>query len=283
MTLAGVALTVAVTYAFSRYELREGRRIGSPSLVADAQHVRTDMFSSLAILVGLAGSAFGLPLDRPAALVVVGFIAHAGWEVLRDSVRVLLDASLDFETLEKVKGVILSHPKVREVKGLWGRNSGRYKFIEAEITVNEVRLDRAHRVAQELEDRIREEIPNVDHILIHYEPIRKEVLRYAFPTEDEKGRLSEHFGEAPYFVLVTVRASDGEVLDRQVFPNEFLDVPKGKGILVSEWLAHNGVDFLYIKKPFHGKGPQYVLSDSGIGVLLTEAETVDELLRQPEA
>jgi len=85
--------------------------------------------------------------------------------------------------------------------------------------------------------------------LIHYEPIRKEVLRYAFPTEDKEGRLSEHFGKAPYFVLVTVRASDGEVLDRQVFPNEFLDVPKGKGILVSEWLAHNGVDFLYIKSP----------------------------------
>jgi len=238
------------------------------------------MLSSLAILIGLAGGAVGLPLDRVAALVVVGFIGRAGWEVLRDSVRVLLDASLDFDTLERVKGILLSNPKVREIRGLWGRNSGKYKFLEAEITVQETRLDRAHRVAQELEERIRTEIPNVDHILIHYEPIRKETLRYAFPTEDEEGRLSDHFGEAPYFALVTVRASDWEVLDRQVFPNEFLDVPRGKGILVAEWLAHNGVDFLCIREPFHGKGPQYVLSDSGVGVIQTEAETVDEVIRE---
>jgi len=102
VTLVGVVLTIVATFAFSRYELKVGREIGSPSLIADAQHVKTDMFSSAVIFVGLAGGLVGWPLDKPAALVVVFFIARAGWSVLSDAVRVLLDASLDFETLDTV-------------------------------------------------------------------------------------------------------------------------------------------------------------------------------------
>jgi len=278
VTLVGVAVTIGATFAFSRYELKVGREIGSPSLIADARHVKTDMLSSAVIFVGLAGGLVGWPLDKPAALVVVFFIARAGWSVLSDAVRVLLDASLDFETLDTVKAILLDEPLVKTLNGLWGRNSGRYKFIEANITVNEITLERAYQVSRMLEERIRAKVSNVDHILIHYEPVQKEFVRYAFPLLEDQETLSEHFGEAPFFEIVTVRAKDGAVADRQIFENTFVDMEKGKGIYVAEWLASNGVDKVFLKEAFRGKGPDYVFSNAGIGTTITELNTVDEAL-----
>jgi cob(I)alamin adenosyltransferase len=61
-----------------------------------------------------------------------------------DAFRVLLDASLDFETLDQVKTIILKDPRVISISGLWGRNSGQYKFIEADITIKARNLEKAH-------------------------------------------------------------------------------------------------------------------------------------------
>jgi len=278
LTLVGVGVTILVTFIFSRYELKVGRAMESPSLIADAQHVKTDMLSSGVILVGLAGGLVGFPLDKPAALIIVVFIARAGWEVLSDAVRVLLDASLDFDTLDTVKTIILSDSRVKELRGLWGRSSGRYKFIEVDVTVNEVKLERAHQVSQALEQAIREKVSNVDHILIHYEPVQKEFMRYAFALDADGKTLSHHFGEAPLFEIVTVRAKDGAVVNRETFENTFMEVPKGKGILVAEWLANNGVDAVFLKEKFHGKGPEYVFSNAGVHATVTTFTTVDEVL-----
>lgn len=279
IALAGVLMTIAMTFLFSRYELKVGKEIGSPSLIADGKHIKTDMLSSVVILLGLAGAIWGLPLDKVAAVVVVVFIGHAGWEIMVDAVRVLLDASLDFNTLNMVKDIIMHEPEVKELRGLWGRNSGAFKFIEADITVSETKLERAHQLSQALEKRIQESVPNVDHILIHYEPVRKEFLRYAFPLDDEQGVLSKHFGEAPLFEMVTVRADDHTVVHREQFKNEFLDTARGKGILVAEWLATNNVDKIFLKEMFEGRGPTYVLSDTGIEVTLTEAKSIQDVLR----
>ena len=55
VAMAGVVLIIVITLAFSRFELKKGRELGSPSLVADARHIGTDMFSAAIILVGLIG------------------------------------------------------------------------------------------------------------------------------------------------------------------------------------------------------------------------------------
>lgn len=81
--------------------MRIGIQINSPSIIADAEHVKTDMLSSIIILVGLVGGFFRVPLlDKGAALVILIFIARTGYRILVDSVRVLLDASLDFAWIE---------------------------------------------------------------------------------------------------------------------------------------------------------------------------------------
>jgi len=165
---------ILITFIFSRYEIKKGKEIGSPSLVADGKHVVADMLSSIAVLVGLVGSLFGINLDRLAVFVVIIFIARAGIAIFIDAIRVLLDASLDFETLDKVKKIISSERSVKEIKSLTGRNSGRYKFIEADVIINARELEKAHLISRKIEKSIRDKITNVDHVMIHYEPVQKE-------------------------------------------------------------------------------------------------------------
>lgn len=114
-----------IPYLFSRYERHVADESGSPSLKADSQHFRTDVLSSGVVFASLLGDAFDLPLDRIGAGLVVLFVLRAGWGLLADGMRVLLDAPLSPETLEQVRQVIDADSDVAEIRSLVGRNSGR--------------------------------------------------------------------------------------------------------------------------------------------------------------
>ena len=278
--MAGVLVTMAITFFFSRYELREGERIGSPSLIADAQHIRTDMFSSAVILCGLVGGLFHWPLDKVAALVVVVLVFRAGFTIFLDAIRVLLDASLDFESMDKVKTAILSHPQVTSIHSLRGRNSGRFKFIEADIGLRVRELERAHHVSQQIEAEISKSVPNVDRVLIHYEPEKKDIRVYAIPLQEDKVSLSDHFGEAPYYYIVQTRERDRSIIEERILTNPFKHEEKGKGLKVSNWLLQQSVDTVYNSKSLEGKGPGYVLSDADVEIVITETKQLGKILQE---
>lgn len=278
VALGGAALAALIPFLFSRYERRVAEESGSPSLKADSQHFRADVLSSAVVFASLLGDMFDLPLDRIGAGVVVLFVLRAGWGLLADGMRVLLDASLSPETLDQVRRVIDADPDVAEIRSLVGRNSGRYKFIEAELALRASELGKAHLVSQRIEAAIRESVPHVDRVLIHYEPMQKEIWRWAVPVEEPGDKVSAHFGEAPYFVLVDVRRSTGEVTARQMIANPHQNQDKKKGINAAKFLVSQGIDGLAVRESLEGKGPFYVLDDAGIQVMLTSATTVDEIL-----
>lgn len=278
--MVGVVLTIGITFAFSRYELREGKAIGSPSLIADAQHIRTDMLSSGVILAGLIGSTFGLNLDKVAALLVVFFVAKSGLRILIDATRVLLDASIDFKTMDQVKTIIMKDPRVISINAILGRNSGPFKFIEADIVVKAGSLEKAHFVSSKIEKEIRQNVSRVDHILMHYEPQKKETTTCAVPVIEDKTAIAEHFGSAPYFYVATKRKKDGVLVSEAYLHNPASADEKGKGIKVSEWLLEKGVDLVYSPKGFEGKGPGYVFSDAGVGVNVTEHKSLEDIKKK---
>ncbi len=149
--IGGVLLSIGVTFFFSHYELKQGKALGSPSLIADAKHIRTDMLSSAVIMAGLIGVLFGFSLDKAAALLVLFFVFRSGFNIFVNALRVLLDASMDFETMDRVKSIIIEDPRVLSVNALWGRNSGPFKFIEADIVLNVNDLEKAHFACQVIE------------------------------------------------------------------------------------------------------------------------------------
>jgi predicted Fe-Mo cluster-binding NifX family protein len=274
---------MATAYAFSRYERKLGEKTGSPSILADSQHFRTDVMASGVVFVSILGSAVGVPLDRIGAIGVVGFIVYAGWELLVDGMRVLLDASLDWKTMEKVERLIAADPDVVKIKSLEGRNAGRYRFIEATIVVDVKDLESAHRVSERVETSIKRGIPRVERVLIHYEPQEKAIVRWAIPVDESKEMVSPHLGKAPFFTLIDLKKSTGEVVGRKTVVNPYLNVEKQKGILVAQFLVSEGVDGLVLRAVLEDKGPRFVLSGAGVQTLVTdieEAEAVIEELRR---
>jgi predicted Fe-Mo cluster-binding NifX family protein len=258
-----------------------GTEIESPSLIADARHMWVDMLSNAVVLAGLLSSAAGFNLDRIAAFIVVFFIAWAGSKILIDGIRVLLDASLDYATLSSAEKIILEEPQVTEIKNLMGRNSGRYKFIEANIVLKTHDFDKANFIAHRIEFNIKKQITNVDRVLIHFEPTQKENLVYAFPLKDTRhAQISPHFGEAPYFALIKVAIKDKKVIDHKTIENPFTQVEHGKGILVAEFLNKYSIDLIVTRESFDGKGPFYVFANAAVENLLTQSESIDEALKE---
>ncbi len=282
VAMIGVCVTIGVTYLFSRYEIRVGKAVESPSLVADGEHIRTDMLSTIVVLGSLVGQYFGYPLDKPAVVIVALFIAHAGWEILVGGVKVLLDASLDPEILIRIREMLLEEPIVREIKSLTGRNSGSYKFIEAEIVMNVYDLEKAHSASIHIERNIKAHIQNVDHVLIHYEPIQKDSLVYAVPLGDKDGTVSEHYGEAPYIAIFSKHLKTHEILRQEILDNPFVKEKTGKGIVLSEFLVQQGVDLVLITTPLHGKGPEYVFADANVEIRMTKETQLQNIMNTIE-
>lgn len=278
--LGVVGALILVPYAFSRYEIKIGNRYNSPSLVADGKQFRADVLSAFIVFAALVGQYFGFPLDRVAAGIVALFIAYAGWGLLSSSMRVLLDASVDRVTLDKIRSVIESEPAVSTVKDLTGRNSGRYIFIEAFVTLRVSNLDRAYQISERLEKKIKETECCVDRVLIYYEPEQKTTVRYAIPVLSSGGQVSSHFGEAPYFSLVDIDKEAERVSKRELVENPHLGLEKGKGIKVAQFVLIYKPDVVIAAEELAGKGPGYAFADAGVETRQTTAENVDEVVNQ---
>jgi len=277
-SIAGITATILITWLFSKYELKIGKETGSPSLIADAQHILTDTLSSLVILLAFLGSAIGFAIDKYAAVIVVAFIARSAIVILVDSVRVLLDASLDFSSLTRIREIVLADPRVAEINNLWARNAGRYRFVELDLTLRVSELEKGHQVSEEIENRVKMEIGLVDRVLIHFQPMQQEILTFGLPLTGDKLTISDHFGEAPFFRLFRVQGKERTIIEERLLENPYLHEEKAKGIKVANWLLENELDVLIVHHDQTGRGPGFVLGNAGAEILLTQETNVEKAL-----
>jgi cation diffusion facilitator family transporter len=278
--LAGVIVAAAIPLIFSHFELRAGLAANSPALIADAKEYRAHVFTTGVVFAALVGQRFELPLDRLAAGVIVVAIARTGWELLADGMRVLLDASLEPDTLLEIRQIVAADPAVASVVDLTGRNAGRFRFVEADVALRVHDLDKAEAAIQRIERAIRTTVAHVDRVLIHAEPMERTHLWVSAPLARPDGTLSEHFGEAPYFGIVRVRLADGALDERQVLDNPFIQEERAKGIKVAEWLVGRKVDVVLVRDSLRGKGPVYVFGEAAVELEQTSAAVLDQAVRE---
>lgn len=232
--LAVLLATGALPIVFSHFELRAGRAANSPALIADAKEYRVHAFTTGLAFAALGAPWLGFALDRVAALVIVVAVAWMGWGLLREAMRVLLDASIDAAALFDIRRIIGADPAVTEVKWLTGRNAGRFQFVEAGVALRVAQLDKAEAAVRRIEASVRSAVPRVERALIHVEAPASPWLRYALPLADAAGTVSEHFGEAPFFALVDARRADGAIERQSVLANPHRSLDVAKGIRVAE-------------------------------------------------
>jgi predicted Fe-Mo cluster-binding NifX family protein len=79
-----------------------------------------------------------------------------------------------------------------------------------------------------------------------------------------------------------VGSADHVIQEEKILRDAYLKEEKGKGIKVSEWLLKIGVDVVYNRKAFDGKGPSYVFSNAEAEVFITDARAVDGIRQKLE-
>jgi cation diffusion facilitator family transporter len=165
-----MVVTVAVNLAVVAYESREGERLSSEVLMADATQTRGDVWSSMTVIAALAGARAGWPiLDPLAALVVAGFIAHAGYQVAKTTTRILSDrvviAQSDIEfVVMGVTGVVGCH-HIRT------RGTADHVFLDLHVWMPPAMpLTDAHDLSHIVKDRLMARYPQIVDAIIHIEP-----------------------------------------------------------------------------------------------------------------
>ena len=165
-TLAAFVVIVAsiiVDFFRARLLYRVAGETRSEALEADALHFGSDMWSSAAVLIGLAAVAFGYPwADSAAAIVVAVFICVAGWRLGRRTIDTLTDtappgiAKRITDIAERVGGVVA-------VERIRARQVGAELFADLGVAVSRtLPLDRVSAVKETLAAAIRADLPHAE-------------------------------------------------------------------------------------------------------------------------
>ena len=172
-----LALVAAIISIVSKegmywYTRINAKRIDSSALMADAWHHRSDAFSSVGALVGIAGARMGFPvMDSIASLVIFLFIVKAAYDIFKDSIDKMVDHSCDEETEKDIFECVIENEDVMGVDLLQTRIFGNKIYVDVEIQVDgSYTLQEAHKIAETVHDNIEKNFPKVKHIMVHVNP-----------------------------------------------------------------------------------------------------------------
>ncbi len=162
--------TMGVNLGVSWYEAREGRRLESAFLVADATHTRADLYVSLGVIASFLAALSGLGWADPLVALAIGAII--GWQavqILLSAFHVLTDrAAIPAEGLESLAAAVPGVLRVHDV-----RTRGRGDAVYVDLTVHldaGVSLKQAHEVSDRIETALQARHPEIVDVVVHLEP-----------------------------------------------------------------------------------------------------------------
>ncbi len=183
-----IVLGINIFVAF--YERREGKRVGSPILIADAHHTMSDIWVTIAVLAGLIGVWLGYPwLDIALAFPVACLVFGSGWTVLRTNLPWLVDEAAIAP--EAIHGLVMAVPGVVNCHDIASRGVvGRQVFVEMHLVVAAADVEQAHDITETVEAILSDRFAPV-RVLIHVEPptYTSDRISYGVPQPTENDDL----------------------------------------------------------------------------------------------
>lgn len=177
-SFAVVLGAVVVDGVVSRYLQRVSRAHGgSAALEADALHFASDLWASLAVLVGITLVAvFNFQIADPLAGIAVAIIIGTNAiDQGRRTTQVLLDAMPDRQTLAAIERILESDPQLHGYHALRARQAGQHVLLDVSVHVDgSLSLAQAHQVGHTVSERIKRELPVVTDAVVHVEPVDDE-------------------------------------------------------------------------------------------------------------
>ena len=174
-TLIVLAVIIVWKEISFRIVLKRSKETNSSSLKADAWHHRSDAITSVMAFIGISvalifGEGFETA-DDWAALFASGIILYNAYLIFRPALGEIMDENRYYDIIELVRIKALEVPGVLDTEKAFIRKAGMSYHLDLHAIVDgSISVAKGHEIAHRLQDYLKEEIPNLNFILIHVEP-----------------------------------------------------------------------------------------------------------------
>jgi cation diffusion facilitator family transporter len=171
-TLGIAVVSILANEWLFHYTKRVGQITRSKLLLANAWHHRSDAFSSIVVLIGIAAVLLGYPFaDAVAAVIVALMIAKMGLGLVLESINELVDSSLPEDYIREIRRVITQTDGVQSIHFLRTRRMGEDAYVDAHIVVNSrISVSEGHMIGDVVRENLKANFDDVVDVLVHIDP-----------------------------------------------------------------------------------------------------------------
>ena len=165
-------ISIGANEMLFRYMRCAGVQLKSQTIMANAWANRAECFSSTAVIIGVMGSKLGFHhLDPIAAIFVVAVIIKVSIKILLDSVRALMDSSVNDVYGEQITDIAGNVADVRGVRGLRTRQIGKKIWIDLDILIDpHSTIGEGNVIAEKVKATLTGKIADLERIMVHLKP-----------------------------------------------------------------------------------------------------------------
>lgn len=246
-TLAFMTVIILIQLVFYIYEKRAAKKLKSPGVSSDVANWMGDIGAGVVVIIGVAGQTLNIPYIQEISVVIIAvLIFHSAYEVLRDGLLSLLDASVAQAEENQARQYLEALPYVERVSEVIIRKAGSVFFLKATVQVNTLGLEQAHQWADEIEQQLKLQIPQIEKVTIHYEPVKNTYFRIARLFEQDQKTLAASFGKVQCIQIQDVDTAENQrgkskIIHQSWVKNPFIQESHGKSMKLAAWLIQQHV------------------------------------------
>lgn len=167
------AVGIIVNLKISSYIINIGKEINSPAIIADGKHQKTDIFSSIAVLVGVVVSNMGFPILDPIIGFLIGLlIIKTAYEIAKENIDNIMGKIPSEELINNVKTIANRTADTNTAHNIKIDYFGSYATVTLHIALDgNMSLNETHEIAHNIENNIVKEIPIIKSAFVHTCPV----------------------------------------------------------------------------------------------------------------
>lgn len=178
IAIYAIIVSIVVKEAMFRYKYHLGKKLKSDALIVNAYEHRSDVYSSIAALVGVGMAVLGDKLridwleygDPLAGLFVSILVLKMAYDLGKESIHNSLDHVLHEEDTGEYKEIVLTIPEVKKISSFYAREHGHYVIIDIKISVDPyLTVEEGHRVGKKVKEKLMT-MKNVQDVFVHINP-----------------------------------------------------------------------------------------------------------------
>ena len=172
IALVAAVVSIVVKLGLFHYTSVLCRKISSTAMTVYSWNIASDVFSSTAALIGIAGARLGVPIMDPiAALLLSFFVMRAGFTGFHRAYDELMDGAPSQSVIEGIRKIAMINGEVRAIKDIKVRKMGLDLMVDMTIAVDkDMTVEKGHKITDAVREDIMKKVPSAIEVFIHVEP-----------------------------------------------------------------------------------------------------------------